>query len=678
MIAPSRGAAALAALALFGADAARAQAPVPAKDPQASSLAARPATPGKDVDTAPRAATVAEPNDIPLAKAAEAAPDADYVRREEMIPMRDGVKLFTVIWIPKAAHDAPIILTRTPYDAAKHVRTLGALTLLAALPLESEPYVRAGWIRVYQDIRGKYGSEGPYLMTRLPRGPGNTTATDDTTDAYDTIDWLVHHLPQSNGRVGMIGSSYEGWTVVMALLNPHPALRAAAPQSPMVDGWMGDDWFHYGAFRNPNIDYTLSQTAQKGDGESVVRDDYDDFTAFLRAGSAGDYVRAHGLQRLPWLQRMMDHPAYDALWQEQALDRLLAAHPSTVPTLWEQGLWDQEDMWGANHSFAALKAAGHESTNWLVMGPWFHSQVNRPGDHLGPFKWNGDTADQYRTEMVYPFFAHYLAGGPDPHLARATIYNDAENHWDRFADWPQACERGCKTPLTPLYLQAGMGLAFSAPTAAALGGGDSYVSDPAKPFTYLPRPVRFSDSDAWRTWLVNDQRFVENRPDVLSYETAPLTTPVHVEGAPTVDLAATTTGTDGHFVVKLIDVYPDVYPRQPELGGYELPIGIDIFRGRYRESFEHPSAIPAGRVQHYRFALPNANHVFLPGHRIMVQVQSTLFPLYDRNPQTYVSNIFNAKPADYRRATVTVMHTHGAASAVYLPVVAQSGAEPAR
>ena len=641
----------------------------------AAAPAARP--PAKDADTPPRAAApgaapsaVADGGDIPAAVPDQAPADADYVKRVEMVPMRDGVRLYTVIWIPKAAHDAPIILTRTPYDAAKHVREAGARTLLAALPLEAEPYVEAGWIRVYQDIRGKYGSQGVYQMTRLPRGPGNPSATDDTTDAYDTIDWLVKNLPMSNGRVGMIGSSYEGWTVVMALLDPHPALKAAAPQSPMVDGWMGDDWFHYGAFRNPNIDYTLSQTAQHGAGESVPRNDYDDFTAFLRAGSTGAYVRDHGLQRLPWLQRMMDNPGYDALWREQALDKLLAAHPSTVPTLWEQGLWDQEDMWGANHSFAALKAAGHESTNWLVMGPWFHSQVNRPGWSLGPFKWNGDTAAQYRTQMVFPFFNHYLNGGPDPHLPRAAIYNDAENHWDGFADWPQACETGCKAPLKPLYLQAGLGLGFSAPT----GGGDAYVSDPAKPVTYLPRPVRFSDTDAWRTWLVNDQRFVENRPDVLSYVTPALTAPVTIQGAPVVDLRAATTGTDGDFVVKLIDVYPDQYPAQPELGGYELPIGTDIFRGRYRNSFEHPSAIPANTPQRYRFALPNANHVFLPGHRIMVQIQSTLFPLYDRNPQTFVPNIFDAKPADYRKATVTVLHAPGQASAIWLPVVAQSGA----
>jgi uncharacterized protein len=324
-------------------------------------------------------------------------------------------------------------------------------------------------------------------------------------------------------------------------------------------------------------------------------------------------------------------------------------------------------MWGANHSWAALKAAGHEANNWLVLGPWFHSQVNREGWNLGPFKWDGDTARQFRRDMVVPFFNQYLKDGAPANLARATIYNPAENRWQHFDDWPSACAKGCAHPLTPLYLQAGLGLAFDKPGASAQG--DSYVSDPAKPIPYLPRPVRFSDTDAWRTWLVHDQRFVDGRPDILTYETQPLAAPVRIEGAPVADIVAATTGTDGDFVVKLIDVYPPVYPSQPELGGYELPIGTDIFRGRYRESFEHPSLIPANTPQHYRFALPNQNYVFLPGHRIMVQIQSTLFPLYDRNPQTYVDNVLFAKPSDYSKATITVLHAGENASAIWLPVV---------
>ena len=592
----------------------------------------------------------------------------DYVRREVMIPMRDGVRLFTVIVVPKGARNAPIVLTRTPYNASKRASRSDSPRMLDALPLSDEVFVRAGYIRAYQDVRGKYKSEGDYLMTRPVRGPLNPTSTDHVTDAYDTIDWLVKNTPESNGRVGMIGSSYEGFTVVMALLGPHPALKAAAPESPMVDGWMGDDWFHYGAYRQTNYDYVQGQTAQKGEGEPVGRDAYDDYEGFLRAGSAGAYARLHGLDQLPWAEKMIEHAAYDAFWQGQALDKLVAQHPSQVPTLWEQGLWDQEDMWGAIHCYLALKAEGQSDHNYLVMGPWRHSQVNAEGYSLGPLRWNGDTALQYRRDVVLPFFNEYLKdGAPKADTPPVLIYNTGENHWDRRKSWPPACESGCGAPLKPIYLAANFSLAFEKPVAAE--GADSYVSDPAKPVPYLPRPVRFADYSHWQTWLVSDQRAVEDRPDVLAYHTPVLTAPVRVAGAPVADLFAATTGTDADWVVKLIDVFPDEYPSQPEMGGYELPISMDIFRGRYRESFEHPSAIPAGKAERYRFTLPTVNHVFEPGHRIMVQIQSSWFPLYDRNPQSFVPNIFFARPEDYVKATESVYRSAGEASAVWLPVV---------
>jgi putative CocE/NonD family hydrolase len=335
--------------------------------------------------------------------------------------------------------------------------------------------------------------------------------------------------------------------------------------------------------------------------------------------------------------------------------------------MWEQGLWDQEDMWGAIHTWSALKAKGFESTNYLVMGPWRHSGANYDGSSLGPLNFNGDTALQWRRDVLKPFLDQYLkAGAPKADTPRALIYNTGENHWDRFSDWPRACESGCPAPLKPLYLSAGFTLSFNAPAAP---GADSFVSDPAKPVPYLPRPVRFADGDAWRRWLVTDQRALADRPDVLTYETEILTAPVRISGAPIADLTAITTGTDADWVVKLIDVYPDQVASRPEMGGYQLPISVDIFRGRYRASFSHPSPIPAGKPQRYRFALPTANHVFLPGHRIMVQVQSTLFPLYDRNPQSYVENIFLAKPSDYVAATETVVRSPGAASAVWLPLI---------
>ena len=596
----------------------------------------------------------------------------DYDKREAMIPMRDGTRLYTVIVVPKGAVNAPIVLTRTPYNAKGRANRTDSPSMLSTLPLADEAFVKNGYIRVYQDIRGKYGSEGDYVVTRPVIGPLNPTKVDHVTDAYDTIDWLVNkaNLPESNGRVGMIGSSYEGFTVVMALLNPHPALKVAAPESPMIDGWMGDDWFHHGAFRLANIGWLGSQTGYKGEGKAPPSGGYDDYDNFREVGSAGDWAKRSGYDQLPYWKRMVSHPAYDQFWQGQALDKLLVANPSNVPTLWEQGLWDQEDMYGAIISWEALKARGKLGNNHLVMGPWRHSQVNRTGASLGPLQWDGDTAQQFREQMVVPFFNQYLKGGPAVTLPAATIYNTGENHWDRFATWPLACEKGCAAPLTPIYLQAEGGLGFG----KGAGGADSYVSDPAKPVPHLPRPVNFDDG-RWGDWLVSDQRGVDGRGDVLTYRTPVLTQAVRVSGAPIADLFARTTGTDGDFVVKVVDVYPDEVASDPKMGGYQLPISLDIFRGRYRQSFEHPTAIPAGKVQEYKFRLPTVNHVFLPGHRIMVQVQSSLFPLYDRNPQTFVPNIFLAKQGDYKKATVSVQYGGPQASAVLLPVVAVQQAQ---
>jgi uncharacterized protein len=590
----------------------------------------------------------------------------DFEKREVMIPMRDGVKLHTVIVVPRGAHNAPILLTRTPYDASGRAERTNSPRMIAALAEGDEVFVEAGYIRVFQDIRGKYTSEGDYVVTRPVIGPLNPTMVDHVTDAYDTIDWLVKNLPESNGKVGMLGSSYEGFTVVMALLGPHPALKVAAPESPMIDGWMGDDWFHYGAFRQANIGWIGSQTGYKGKGKKPLSTGLDDYETFRRIGSAGDWARQSGFDQLPYWRQMSEHPAYDAFWQGQALDKLVAANPSNVPTIWLQGLWDQEDMYGAVTTWEALKAKGKAGNNHLVMGPWRHSQVNYDGSSLGALKWSGDTALQFRRDVLLPFFNQYLKdGAPAVTIPPVLIYNSGENHWDSLATWPLACAEGCATPLKPLYLQSDFGLGFAKPAAAE----DSYVSDPAKPVPYLARPVAFADSKRWTEWLVSDQRSVDGRPDVLTYETDVLTEPTRVSGPPIADLYAKTTGTDADFVVKIIDVYPDEMASSPAMGGYQLPISLDIFRGRYRDSFAKPSPIPAGKVQHYRFRLPTVNHVFEPGHRIMVQIQSSLFPLYDRNPQSYVPNIFFAKPADYRKATITIERGGATPSAVLLPVV---------
>src|ERR1700734_1859546 len=604
--------------------------------------------------------------------------DYNYVKRVEMIPMRDGVKLYTVIVIPKGASHVPILLTRTPYNAAHRAARNQSTKMLDILPQGDDVFVGAGYIRVFQDVRGKYGSEGAYLMTPPPIGPLNTSGGDDTTDAYDTIDWLVKNLPQSNGKVGMLGSSYEGFTVVMALIHPHPALKVTAPESPMVDGWMGDDWFHYGAFRQNNLDYIREQTSVRGEGEPITREGNDDYTNYLKVGSAGDFARAGGLDQLPFWRKIEAHPAYDAFWQGQALDKIMAALPLDVPIMWEQGLWDQEDMWGAIHSYAAVEPKDtHNDKNFLVMGPWRHSQVNYDGDSLGPLLLDGNTTYQFRRDVLLPFFNQYLLdGAPKADTPPVFIYNTGENHWDRLKAWPPTCDEGCANKSKALYLSTNGGLSFDAPTAAAAPGAsvtgaqyDEYVSDPAKPVPYLWRPVMPAGGDAWREWLVDDQRFVDGRTDIVTYVTEPLTSAVRVSGVPEVNLYASTSGSDSDWAVKLIDVYPGTVPSHPIMAGYELSVALDIFRGRYRTSFEHPAAITPNEPLLYHFGLPTVNHVFMPGDRIMVQVQSTLFPLYDRNPQTFVPNIFDAKREDYQKATQRIWHTPDKASFINLPIV---------
>jgi len=614
--------------------------------------------------------------DIPASRFAATVPNADYIRQEVMIPMRDGTKLYTVIVIPKAVANAtakaPIMLTRTPYNAARRTGRMKSPHITSILGDGDDAFIDNGYIRVFQDVRGKYGSEGDYVMTRPVRGPLNDTKVDHSTDAWDTIDWLVKNVPQSNGKVGMVGSSYEGFTVLMALVEPHPALKAAVPMSPMVDGWRGDDWFHNGAFRNTNLAYIAGQNAARGEGESIVTGVYDDYEAWLRAGSTGDFAREYGVDQLNFTKKLFEHPAYDSYWQEQALDRILAKRPLTVPTMTVVGRWDQEDIYGAYATYAAVEPKDTQNKlNSLVVGPWRHSGVNYEGSSLGALKFSGDTAQQFRREVMLPFFNQYLKdGAPAFDTPPVWSYQTGANRWRRLEQWPLAPSS------TPLYLKPGFGLGFekgagkSANNAADNAAFDEYVSDPSKPVPFVPRPVRMGDATVWKPWLVNDQRSFSDRPDVLTYVSAPLGAPLQLAGAPMVNLFASTSGTDSDWVVKLIDVYPDEVAAQPELGGYQLPISMDIFRGRYRQGLDKPLAIPANKAERYRFALPNVDHVFLPGHRIMVQIQSSWFPLYDRNPQTFVPNIFHARAGDYRKATQRIYHAPGLESAIELPVVA--------
>jgi len=619
-----------------------------------------------------QSSTAGLPSEMP-ARIEPATSSFDYVRRVAMIPMRDGLRLHTVILVPKGAKSAGILLTRTPYDADAQTNH-GSAHLgptLSGYDNATEVIVEGEYIRVVQDVRGKHGSEGDYVMTRPLHGPLNPTPVDHATDTYDTIEWLVKNVPESNGRVGILGISYDGFLPLMALVNPHPALKVSVPMNPMVDGWMGDDWFHNGAFREQGMSYIYEQEATRANTASWWVSHYDDYDEFMAAGSAGELGRQHGIEQVGFWRKLLEHPAYDAWWQQQAMDKILAAQPLRVPVMLVDSLWDQEDIYGAPAVYKAIKPkdSGNDKV-FLVLGPWHHGQEIGDGSTLGPLRFGSDTGLYFRREILAPFLAQYLRdGAPKAEVAPVSAFETGTNKWLHLASWPAGCASGCSVKPTALYL----GAALKASFAAAKPGDttyEEYVSDPAKPVPFVARPVHTNDAaggETWRKWLVSDQREASGRPDVLVYSSEVLTSPVKISGQPVANLLASTSGTDSDWVVKLIDAYPDEVAGQAAMGGYQLMISADIFRGRYRESLETPKPIAADKPLLYKFNLPTANHVFLPGHRIMVQVQSSWFPLYDRNPQTFVPNIFWAKPEDYRKATQRVYHT----SFVELPVVGQ-------
>jgi uncharacterized protein len=589
-----------------------------------------------------------------LAAVREPTVDDDFVLREEMIPMRDGVKLHTLLLVPKVtAGPLPMLLSRTPYGAAARLRVTqrtGLQSVLGSAYAELD-----GYIFVFQDVRGRNGSEGEFVLARPVRGEFNSTQTDETTDAWDTVDWLVKNVANNNGRVGIYGTSYDGWTSLMALLDPHPALRAAVPVNPAVDFWMGDDWFHNGAFRVPYaFEYVRAIETEANGWTPFPFSQYDTYTWWLNAGSPREIGQRYlDPKRHKYWTTLTSHPNYDAYWQSGALDRhLRKSNAKLVPTMHVLGLFDQEDIYGATASYAALEPRdAANDRNFLVAGPWFHGQNWGAGDHLGSIRWNEETALRWRQQMLAPFLAQYLKDGPPHRVAPIEAFNTGSRRWEQFTAWPKVPGTQPKN----LYLQAGNHVAWQVP-AAKRGSADAFISDPAKPVPYQARPVRRIYDDetgyaAWRSWLVADQRFVDGRPDVLTYTSEPLTQAMTVRGAVTANLFAETTGSDADWVVKLIDVFPDQDPAEPDLSGYQLMISGDVLRGRYRAGFTEAKPITPNQALEYRFRLPQVNHTFKPGHRIMVQVQSTWFPLYDRNPQTFVRDLMDVRPGDYRPAT---------------------------
>ena len=512
--------------------------------------------------------------------------------------MRDGVKLHTVILVPRGAKDAPILLTRTPYDAdvlTGHAQSAHLGPILSGYDNATEVIVEGGYIRVVQDVRGKYGSEGDYVMNRPLHGRLNPTNVDHATDTYDTIDWLVKNIPESNGRVGILGISYDGFLPLMALVNPHPALKVAVPMNPMVDGWRGDDWFHNGAFRQQNMSYIHDQEASRRSEIKWWTNHFDDYDLFMEAGSAGELGRRHGLDQVGFWRKILEHPSYDAFWREQAMDQVLGAQPLTVPVMLVHSLWDQEDIYGA---IAVYKALEPKDTNndkvYLVLGPVAPRTGNRGWQHAGRAQF------QKRHGVVFPpakfcapFLARYLKDGAPKRRRRAGLgIRDRHQRVAPLDRWPSGCASGCEHPALASLSGRGPESLVLDP-AAGDGAFDEYVSDPAKPVPFRARPIQPIGYDpplTWAQWLVDDQREASGRPDVLAFMSDLLTAPLKISGEPVVNLIASTSGTDSDWVVKLIDVYPDEVAGEPSMGGYQLMVSADIFRGRYRESLETAEA----------------------------------------------------------------------------------------
>jgi hypothetical protein len=584
---------------------------------------------------------------VPASSAQQPA-DTAWVARQVMIPMRDGVRLNTFIVSPRQAPGAlPMLLQRTPYGAGGAVPGFPGSYLYLA---------RDGYVFVFQDIRGRGGSEGEYLMNRPFRT--DSSGVDEATDTYDTVEWLVKNVPNTVAKVGGLGISYPGWLATVQALSGHPALRAVSPQAPMTDTWMGDDFFHNGAFRlSYGVEYTHGM--EVGRFPVAALDMYD---WYRRLGPLSNVTKALGHTWPSW-DAFLAHPTYDAYWQARATQRHIRATPVAVLTV--GGWYDQEDIFGPPATYAAFERTDSRAVNRLVMGPWNHGGWYGPGTELGQVTFGDSTGVWFRREAEAPFFAHYLKDrGPLP-LPEALVFEGGSNTWRRFDAWPPREARA-----TPLYLREHGRLSFEASTTAD-SAFDQYVSDPAYPVPYRPRPVHvtYSQGSDWRIWQTMDQRFVEGRPDVLVWTTEPLAEDVVIAGDLSARLFASTTGTDADWVVKLIDVHPDSVAGDRRMSGYQLMVAGEILRGRYRRSFERPEPIAATQVLEYTIRIPPQAYRFRRGHRIMVQVQSTWFPLYDRNPQTWVPSIFEAQAEDYRAQTHRIWRSASFPSHIVLPLV---------
>jgi len=561
-----------------------------------------------------------------------------FTRTEAMIPMRDGTRLYTVILIPQdQTEPLPIIFNRTPYGVTKFDTE--------RVNTDHKELVADGYIFVFQNIRGRFRSEGQFVMMRQPRDRRDLKSIDESTDAYDTIDWLIKNVPKNNGRIGIIGESYDGWLSTMALIEPHPALKADSPQAPMTDTWLSDDFFHNGAFRQSfGYEYAKAmETSKLVEDVNYGNTDAYDWYYSLKTLSA---LTAQLGGKLPSWNNFVAHPTYDSFWQKHAAQNYL--DQVTVPTLVVGGWWDQEDLSGTLTTYQALEKHDKQNLVFLVEGPWNHGGWEERGRYLADVDFGSDPSEYFRKEIQAPWFAYYLKNKKDHKLAEATIFQSGTNKWMRYDSWSPSRNMRRRD----LYLRADGQLLFEKPrTSKSAEEYDSYVSDPSSPVPYQKRPIQASydrKGSNWFTWLAQDQRFLRERRDVVSWQTEPLKENVTITGDIIAHLFASTTGTDSDWVVKLIDVYPS---DDPKMAGYQLMVASEIFRGRYRRSFEHPEAVVPNQVNEYTIDLRGNDYSFLKGHRIMIQVQSSWFPLYDRNPQKFVDNIFLAQESDFQAAT---------------------------
>jgi hypothetical protein len=568
----------------------------------------------------------------------------DYQRSEAMIPMRDGVKLHVVILKPAdIAAPLPFLIQRTPYG-------IDGTTRAWFFRMRPE-LARAGYIYVGADIRGRFKSEGQFVMSRPMADHHDAKAIDESTDACDTVEWLLKNVGGNNGRAGFIGTSYPGFLAMEAGIDPHPAVKAISPQAPMIDVWMGDDFFHNGAFRQTyGYDYvygleTSKESTDVSYGQDKSGKPRDGFDYFLERGSFAEDVKRSGSKMLPTWKLFLEHPAYDLVWSSRAVQHDL--NTVAVPTLTVGGYYDQEDMWGPQIEYATLEPHDEKHDNFLVLGPWRHGSWSSSSRHLGNLDYGEPIGKEYRGQIEAKFFAHYLKDEPGFDVEDTASFQTGSNTWKRYAHFPPR-----ESEPTSLHLEGDGKLGWSdSPSPAKT----TYVSDPANPVPYRHRPIQptYSEGSQWYDWLTEDQRFVTGRPDVAVWKLPVLKKDLVVTGEVAADIFASTTGTDNDLVVKLIDEYPADDPDE-KMHGYQLMTNEEIFRGRYLDSFAQGRPLRAGSVREYRFSLHDVDHVFKAGHTVMVEIQSTWFPLYDRNPQTFVPNIMTAAPEDYKPATITI------------------------